>query len=259
MILLKNLVIGNSAQLARYFPIDYLKISSRNIPSSIFDENWNVVYIVFAEQRTFNSNCDDFLHINFNYTLEVINKLKANKIIFYSTAELWNNFSGAIDASFEYNFKRSDYLESKFKISEFLKNSYNNVKIVYPFNFNSVYRNSPFLFGKIFDSIINKKKILIGDTYFYRDITHPKFIVDNSIDIKTDTVLGSGRLIFVNDFIRSLYKSFNMDFNFYVKEDLSVKSIYRNSLFYSNQDVVFNENDLLYLSCKEINQILNKN
>jgi GDP-D-mannose dehydratase len=100
------------------------------------------------------------------------------------------------------------------------KKEYKNVIILYPFNFNSTYRSKDFLFGKIFSSIINKEKIEIGNTYFHRDIVHTKFVVNESLNAKEDKIIGSGRLTFVNDFIRDLFKYFKMDYNFYIEENL---------------------------------------
>ena len=54
---MKNLVIGNTSQLAYYFPDDYEKISSRNIEFK--NENYDRVYICFAEQRTYLKNNRD--------------------------------------------------------------------------------------------------------------------------------------------------------------------------------------------------------
>ena len=45
-----NIVIGNTSQLAYYFPDDYIKISSRNI--QLTNNQYDRVYICFAEQRT---------------------------------------------------------------------------------------------------------------------------------------------------------------------------------------------------------------
>ena len=67
------------------------------------------------------------------------------------------------------------YTESKLMLTETVKNR-ENIITVYPFNFNSKFRSETFLFGKIFDSIINRKKIEIGSTYYYRDILHAKYV-----------------------------------------------------------------------------------
>ena len=254
MTLKNSLVIGNTSQLSLFFPKDYIKISSRNIPNNIYDQSWDSVYICFAEQKTYNSVDKNFMDINYNYTIEVISRLNANKIIFYSTAELWNNSKGAINPTIPYNYHYSDYIYSKHKISDYLKQSKLNVKIVYPFNFNSINRKPPFLFGKIFESIAYNKKICIGDTYYYRDITHPKFIVARSLNAENDLVLGGGKLIFVNSFIKKLYEMFNMNYKDFVEEDLSNKSFYRNNEFYSDQNIIFSETDLLNILYFEINQ-----
>jgi hypothetical protein len=97
---------------------------------------------------------------------------------------------------------------------------YYNVFVMFPFNFNSTHRSTNFLFGKIFDSIINKKTIEIGDTYFYRDIIHPKFMVEQSINSHSHKINGAGRTVFVNDFIRDLYSHYGLKYEDYVIENL---------------------------------------
>jgi len=116
--------------------------------------------------------------------------------------------------------KETPYILSKRKITEFLINDFYNVIIIYPVNFNSIYRKGDFLFSKVFDSIINKKNITIGNTYFYRDMVHAKYVAEKSILATDHEIVGSGRLTFVNDFIRLLYQSFDMDFDNYVTEVL---------------------------------------
>jgi len=153
-----NLVIGNTSQLSYYFPDDYIKISSRNIDFDKYkNDKFDRVYITFAEQRTFIENDDQlFININFYYTIKVIDffKDRCNKIVYYSTCELWNNCEGPIDLSLNYSYNYSPYIKSKEMISNYIKENYNNVIIIYPFNFNSPYRKKGFLFSKIFDSII---------------------------------------------------------------------------------------------------------
>ena len=166
---------------------------------------------------------DDFnIHedINFRLTMQVIDALKdkAESIAVYSTCELWNQYDGKIDISMNYNFYSSLYLQSKFKLSKHITNNdkYPNVFVIYPFNFNSTKRDGNFLFGKIFDSIINERKIEIGDTYFYRDIVHPKYVAEESMKAKGHCIVGSGRLTFVNDYIRDLYSHYEMEYDEYV-------------------------------------------
>jgi nucleoside-diphosphate-sugar epimerase len=229
----KNLVIGDTSQLAYYFPDHFIKISSRDIPELIFDQEWETVFICFAEQRTYLIDADCFNKINFDYTINVIKKIKALKIVYFSTAELWNNCIGEIDAKMAFNYHVSGYVRSKQLITEYLRSLNDNIIIIFPFNFNSIYRKPPFLFGKVIDSIINRKVIDIGDTYYYRDLLHPSDLVSYSLEANIDTVVGGGELIFINDFIRDLYSAFDMSYENYVNENISEKSIYRKNIFYS--------------------------
>ena len=95
---MKNLIIGNTSQLAYYFDNTYEKISARNIDFENFKlRNFDRVYICFAEQRTFNRSLtlNDFMKVNYDYTLKFINffKERSRQIIFYSTIDLKVSFS----------------------------------------------------------------------------------------------------------------------------------------------------------------------
>lgn len=250
-----NLVIGNTSQLAQYFPTDMVKISSRNIPSDIFESTWNSVYLCFAEQKTYKNNDDSFYKINVDYTKSIIKQIKANHIIYFSTAELWNNCNGAISLDTPIKYHYSDYISSKEKITTYLKTHYSNVRIMYPFNFNSIYRMPPFLFGKIIDSIRFKTKIEIGDTYFYRDIIHPKFVVNESINASSHKIVGSGRLVYVNDFIRDLYKHFDMNYNDYVIENIDKFNEYdkRKEYYLKSNNCLYDYKQLMIDTVKDIN------
>jgi len=221
---MNNLVIGNTSQLSYYFPDNYEKISSRNINFDDYkDKKYDRVFICFSEQRTFIKDNEKIFHkINVDYTINAINFFKnvSNKVIVYGTSELWNKCNGPINISVPMDYNKTHYIESKMKMVNIIKNSkMYNVIIVHPYNFNSIYRKEGFLFWKIIDSIIYNKKIEIGDTYFYRDLIHPKCIVEQSIDTEEDMVVGSGRLMFVNDFIRDLYFGMKMEYDYYVTED----------------------------------------
>jgi nucleoside-diphosphate-sugar epimerase len=175
-----NLVIGKTAQLSNYFPSNFSKISARNIPFEHFkEEKLNTVYILFAEQRTFLQERESFFtDINVDYTLKVIDffKERSKRVVVYSTAELWNNYEGAVSVEMPYNYVYSPYVKSKEILCNFLnehRHSYQNVRIVYPFNFNSPWRKNGFLFAKIFNSILTLSPTTIGDINFYRDLIHP--------------------------------------------------------------------------------------
>ena len=229
---MKNLIIGDTSQLSYYFPDDYVRISSRNINyNSLTNNNWNRVFLCFGESRKYITDIKLYDDINFYLTLEIIDKLKdcVKSFVLYSSCELWNQYDGAIDLSMTFNFYPSPYLHSKYKISKYImeNDQYYNVFVMFPFNFNSTYRTTNFLFGKIFDSIINKKTIEIGDTYFYRDIIHPKFVVEQSINSHSHKINGSGRTVFINDFIRDLYNHYGLNYDDYVIENLDKFNEYK--------------------------------
>lgn len=258
---MNNLVIGNTSQLSYYFPDNFLKISSRNINyNSLLNQKWDKVFICIGESRKFIDNIELYDEINFNLTIEIINKLKlvSNKIIIYSTCELWNQYDGPIDIKMKFKFFETPYSKSKHKITEFILNNqekYSNVIILYPFNFNSTYRNDNFLFGKIFKSIINKTQIEIGDTYFYRDMIHPSLVVKESINTNSHKIIGSGRLVYVNDFIQDLYKNYDLDYESLVTENNNKFNEYdRNKEYYLKSNICqYSYSELLKDTINDIN------
>jgi nucleoside-diphosphate-sugar epimerase len=257
---MKNLVIGNTSQLSHYFPkenFDY--ISSRNIDYNYINKEWDRVYMCFGESRKFINDIKIYDEINFNFTINLIDflKNKSKNIIVYSTCELWNQYSGPIDINKNFNFYSTPYLSSKHKLTKYIfdnKEEYYNVFVMFPFNFNSIYRNQNFLFGKIFNSIIQKKPIEIGNTYFYRDIVHPKFVVQESINATRHKIIGSGRMIFVNDFIRDLYDFFNMNYEDYIFESFEKFNEYEktNEYYLKSQISLLKYKDLLNLTIEDI-------
>jgi len=227
-----NLVIGATSQLAHYFPDDYIKISSRNIDFNYLRSNkWKSVFITFAEQRIYDTNID-YIGPNYIYTMDIIRSLlpSSSKIVCYTSCELWNELTGYIskDTPAKFYPLNNEYSISKLllwnKILELrtINKEYNKVIFMHPFYFNSVYRSEYFLFGKIFDSIINKQKVSVGNLNFYRDIVHASFIVKKSMELNQDSMLGSGKLFNVRDFIKDLYQLNEMDFEYFVKEDMSI-------------------------------------
>lgn len=257
---MNNLIIGNRSQLSYFFPDSYIRISSRKIDFS-HHRSYDRTYICFAEQRTFlKSDLGCFIDTNVDYTLKVIDHFCkiSNKIIVYGSSELWNNCNGVIDISLPYNYKETNYINSKRILIETIKNRFDNVIILYPFNFNSIYRKHGFLFYKIFDSIINEKKITIGNTYFYRELLHPKFVVQQSLKASSDEIIGSGRLIFVNDFIRSLYSHFGMTYNKFVTENFSENISSDENIFYLKSNAVLYTN-LFEDTVRELTVALSKN
>lgn len=223
---MNNLIIGNTSQLSHYFPLDYDRISSRNINyESIINKKYDSIYILFAEQRTFlNEDENFFIKINVDYTIEVIDNLKnhCKRIVVFSTSELWNNYDGEVSVYNKFDYNYSPYIKSKEILSNYLnehKEKYENVRIIYPFNFNSPFRKEGFLFSKIFDSLINQKENFVGNLNFERDIIHPSIIVKESIITNEDVLIGSGELINIRSFINDLFHLHNLNFDDYIKSD----------------------------------------
>jgi nucleoside-diphosphate-sugar epimerase len=251
---MNSLVIGSTSQLIYYFPNNYEKISSRDINlDNLKDNFYDRIFFCFGEQRTFIENDEQiFIDVNLLYTLKYVDLLKdrCNKLILYSTSELWNNCDGRIDLNIPFNYNYSPYIKSKELLTQYIienRKKYENIIILYPFNFNSIYRTyelidgkfsirktSSFLFSKIFESLLTKKKIEIGDTYFYRDIIHPKYVVERSLLAEKDEIIGSGRLTFVNDFIRQLYMKNNLNYNDYVIENFDNNLKLKRKIYYCN-------------------------
>jgi len=225
-----DLVIGNSSQLFQYFK-EYKEnisgISSRNIDfNPIRNNNYDNVFLAFAEQRTFlEGDVEFFNKTNVEYTLNIINNIKHNskKIVVYLTSELWNQYEGGIDISMPFMHNNTSYIQSK----EILKKEIDmlreregiNIQIIYPFNFNSPYRKEGFLFSKILDVILNKNKITVGDLDFYRDIITPRIVVDNSYTGDNDVIVGSGVLVNMREFYSDLLDNFDINYNKYITEN----------------------------------------
>jgi nucleoside-diphosphate-sugar epimerase len=254
---MKNLIIGSTSQLNYFFPHDWDRISSRNINfKEIKNKNYNSIFILFAEQRTFINKDENFFNeINVTYTLKVINELKSfcKKIIIYSTSELWNNYDGQVSLDLPFNYFYTPYIKSKEILCTIInenKKDYSNIHIVYPFNFNSPFRKNGFLFSKIFDCIINKKKISVGNLDLLRDIIHPSIIVNNSIDISDDIMIGSGQLINIKNFVSDLMRLSNMEYCDYIIEEKEKNFNKRNNYYSKNS--YSNYNDLLNLTNYDI-------
>jgi GDP-D-mannose dehydratase len=258
MIIKPSLIIGNTSQLSHYFPDDFKKISSRNIDfDNVCSVNYDKVFLLFAEQRTFLNESDEFfMKTNFDYTLEVINKFKdiSNKVVIYSTSELWNKYDGCVSLNDKYNYNYSPYIKSKEILCNHINNNrdiYHNIIIIYPFNFNSIHRKEGFLFGKIFDSILNDKKISIGDINFDRDLTHPKNIVDVSLNTDKDCIVGLGELINVQKFIENIFTRLNKNIIDYVEYNESNNLKIKRGGYYSCGKTI-NYDDLINLTIKDI-------
>lgn len=220
----EDLIIGDTSQLSYYFPEEIIRISSRNIDfTNLKKRNYRRIYILFAEQRTYLSESEEFFNkINFDLTIKVIDELLGfcENIIIYSTSELFNGYKGAVSLDMKYKYFKTPYIQSKELVCNYInlnRKKYNNVLIIYPFNFNSIYRNENFLFGKVFNSLRSDKKISIGDVDFERDLVHPKIVVNHSLTTNEDLLIGSGETFNVKKFIHDLFTLHNKNVNEYIE------------------------------------------
>jgi len=261
---MKDLFIGNTSQLAYFWSKEDTEfISSRNIDINyIKSQQWNRIIVGFANGQT-NLTCSDdtreLFNINIDYTLNLIDNIKdcCKNVIYFGTTELWNYHNGPLNIdglnniqiinSFDFD-QYSPYINSKAMVITKLleEDKYNNVIVLFPFSFNSARRQyQDYLFCKIFDSIINKRKIIIGNTKFYRDITHPKFVIRESLKADKHKIIGSGRLIFIYDFIKDLYKNFDMKYEDFVEEEKDIYKKDRNIFYLKSDECLYQYHELL--------------
>ena len=103
----KNLIIGKSSQLSKYYQayfdsqgIAYVVVSAKDALSvtACAKYSWEEVYLCFGESRKNISNLSQYFDINYKLTKKYIDllKTKASAIYVYSTCELWNEHSGPI-------------------------------------------------------------------------------------------------------------------------------------------------------------------
>ena len=117
-----KLLVGNTSQISNYFKDDYLKISSRNIPNKIFDFKYEEVHLTFGLNSKGLSETD-YNNINYYYTIDIVENFlkKSDKIVVYSTCELWSKCSGPINLTTPFNFYDDPYILSKCKLTEKIK------------------------------------------------------------------------------------------------------------------------------------------
>ncbi|HVI42029.1 MAG TPA: hypothetical protein VM577_15365 [Anaerovoracaceae bacterium] len=263
-----NLVIGSTSQLAQYFPEDYIKISSRNIDFDYLKNNqWDSVYITFAEQRIYDPDID-YLTPNYFYTRQIAESLLENskKIVCYTSCELWNTLTGFIrlDTLPQFSPIVNEYTISKMllwhklKVMRYSNPLYNKIVLAHPFYFNSTYRSEYFLFGKIFKSIINKEKIEVGNLDFYRDMVHTKFVVEKSIGATKDIMIGSGKLFHIRTFVKDLYKLNDMNFSDYVKDHSNLPMKKQDKLIMADVPWDYTYEDLLKDTQEDLKQAMEK-
>lgn len=255
-----NLIIGASSQLAYYLPSEFIRISSREIDFDFLNRKWDKVFLLFAEQRTFKEE-SNFVDINFELTVRVLDILgtNSNKIFLFSTSELWNMYDGPVNVDLPYKYSSTPYIESKRLLCEYInsdREKYHNVVIIYPFNFNSVYRKQGFLFYKIYDSILNKNFYELGNVDFYRDILHASTVVDRTLHAEKDTIIGAGVLINVKKFIEDIYYSLNLDIHKFLRFDNRDYLSNKRKDYYNHQ-LICSYEETLELTVREIKEKMN--
>jgi nucleoside-diphosphate-sugar epimerase len=255
-----KIVIGDKSQISNYFTNDYIKVSSREIPDYIFNTSYDEVHLPFGLNIKGLSS-GEYIDVNYNYTLDLINFFlkKSQRVVVYSTCELWSGYNGPIDINTPLNFDNNPYIYSKWMLDDKIK-SMGSKKIitVYPFNFNSTYRSEHFLFGKIYKSIIKKEKIEIGFTHYYRDLLHAKYVANVCMNLKENIVIGSGRMFFVNDYIKDLYNHFELDYNHYVRESFDKYNFLKRNEYYLNGPINYSYKDLLADTIQDIKLYIDK-
>lgn len=239
-----NIVIGNTSQLYNYFKEydnNLIGISSRNIDISIFKKmHFDSAFILFGEARTFiDGDLRFYANTNVDYTLKVINLIKSfvNKIIVYSTSEIWNKLNGPINLDSPKINTNSPYIQSKLLMEEALMSIDSDVRIVYPFNFNSPYRKQNFLYSKFLDVILNQNKINIGNIDINRDIVHPKLVVEGSYNVQDRIIVGSGKLINLRSFYMDLLAYFKLQYEDFVYENNDIFKNERNEYYFETTSI----------------------
>jgi nucleoside-diphosphate-sugar epimerase len=246
----KKLIIGKSSQLSYYYPNDIVKISAREtISESVYNENWDIVYLFFAEQRTSYSMNKDyknlFYSINFDLTLEILKKIKSKKIIFLSTSELWNLCEGPISVNTDWNYTENYYTDSKSKITKKILEFDDRVTVFFPFNYNSIHRKESFLFYKVYKSILNKEKIFVGDLNIDRELMHASF-VSKEIERKNfNDLIGTGNLINIRKFISELYRINNLNCIDFVEESQDTNLVKKQNTFFCATKINYSFEDTL--------------
>jgi hypothetical protein len=84
-------------------------------------------------------------------------------------------------------------------------------------------------------------------------MVHTKFLVQKVIEASVDTVVGSGKLFNVRDFIKDLYEAFNLDYYEFVSENKKQKS--KSKFLIADVDWEYSYTDLLQDTIDDIKKI----
>lgn len=224
-----SLLIGSSSQLAMYFPDNFQLVGARDFINDKKDivSNSLCTVLAFGENRTYldkELGFEAFKHVNYQLTMQAIEKCLtfSDKVIVFATSELWGKHSSGVTIDTAFDFNKSNYVLSKLMLVDAVKTHFasDDVRIIYPFNFNTRYRKGQFLMGKVINSILTKSPIQVADTHFRRDLTTPLDIVNlcNINEIWKEAICGSGQLLNINSVITELYNIAGLNKEAYVSE-----------------------------------------
>lgn len=217
---MSTLIIGNRSQLSYYLPKEYSRIPSRDIDYKyIRSRKWDRIYLTFAEQRTYlNETLDFYTRINVEYTLDVLAKVRdhTRQVVLFLTAELWNEYTGAVEFGMKMKHLDTPYILSKRMLYERVKDD-PKVVMIFPFNFNSPHRDPNYLWGKIIYSLTERKVVEVDCIDFSRDMIHPTSLASEIIKTEKHRIIGSGYLHNIRSLALDLFTLKNLDMDQYIK------------------------------------------
>ena len=75
---------------------------------------------------------------------------------------------------------------------------------------------------------------------------HPKFVVKETLKVDSHKIIGSGRVVFVRDFIEKLFDKYHMKLKDYVAENKENDYNKHNNMFYLDSRECLYAHDELY-------------
>jgi hypothetical protein len=249
---MKNLIIGKNSQLS-YF-LDGIPVSSREIPYDFIKKNkWNRIYLCFAEQRTFVETSTDFDKVNYNLTAKLVDDLYdyCEEFVFYSTTLLWSGYKQKYDIDLPFLYKETEYLSSKEKITNYLKNI-DKVTIHYPCNFNSKYRKEGFLFSSLYDMILNKNKVNVKCLNFEKEVVHASYIAEKSKNTFSDSILAPGYSVNIRNIFSEICDRVGVCMNDFITETNCFDFAKPNDYCYNNLDKVYTKEKMIKSFVEEL-------
>ena len=249
------LIIGDTSQLSKCLPLNCDRVSSRNFDSTLVGD-YRKIFVCFAEQRTFDNSLD-FMKINYDYTLELIDSIitKCDDVVFYSTAMLWENLNNyCIEDEFCYD-DSNQYLVSKEKVTRELRD-WSKVLIHYPCNFNSTYRKPGYLFSKLVHAC-QGNEVSTGNLDFNRELAHTSYVAKRSYESSSSEIIASGFLTNVRNYFHDVIAHFDVQPEF-IQETIGSHTNKPDS-HYKFVDMNYSYENLLQDTIEDIEGVLIRN